>query len=171
MNARRIALLAGTAVTASALAIAPAATAAPKEKPVKPNFAVSKLSIVNYKKTVDVAKKDATVKFKVQVKDKSKKFNPTSVRLTVTEKVSGAEATTVVVKTKRTGKSKVVTSWSGKLTVAKGSVEPGATAVYCVSLVKVNDSDPDTLPVVKTAKGLSGRDCFTVVNSTPVPVV
>ena len=169
MNARRTALFAVAVATATATALAPAATAAPKaKKDVKPKFVVSKLKIVNYKKTIDVAEKDAKVKVQATVKDKSKKFDPTSVKLVVTEKETGEAKDTFVVKAKLKGKSKVVSNWRGTIGIPQGSVDPGATAVYCVKLVKVNDSDPSTLPVVKSAKGLSGRDCFTVTNSTPV---
>lgn len=169
MKAPRTALLAVTALTAAATALAPVAQAAPKakaDKPVKPKFVVSKLSIVKHKKTVDIASGEKTVKVHVTVKDKSKAFDPKSVRLVVAEKVSGEEATRVVVKAKLVGKSKVVSNWRAKLAIPADAVEPGSTATYCVKLVKVNDDDPSTLPVVKTAKGLTGRDCVTVVNSS-----
>jgi hypothetical protein len=160
MKAPRTALLIGSTTVVSLAFLAPSAMAAKA-----PNFAVTKLSIVHYKKTVDVATKGAKVKVRVQVKDHSKKFNPTSVKLVVSEKVSGEEATQVTVKTHRTGKSKSVTNWQGTLSVPAGAVAPGTTATYCIKLVKVNDADPSTAPVVKTAKGLAGRDCFTVKNS------
>ena len=169
MNARRSVLLAVVGATALATAFAPAAAAAPKaKKKVTPDFSITKLSITNYNKTVDVKSGPRTVKFQVQVKDKSKKFDPATVRLAVTEKVTGGESSTITVKTHRVGKSKVVTNWRGKLIIPTPEIAPGASATYCVKLVKVDDTSSATLPVVKSAKGLSGRDCFTAINSTPV---
>ena len=173
MDARHAVL---AAATAAAVALAPmAAVAAPAAKPdkpvkpVKPNFSVSKLTILKHKKKVDVATKDAVIKARVKVKDKSKAFDPTKVKLVVTEKETGEAKDTFVVDARLRGKSKVVSNWQAKITVPAGSVEPGATAVYCIKLVKVNDGDPSTLPVTKLAKGLRGRDCVKVVNSAEGP--
>jgi hypothetical protein len=100
----------------------------------------------------------------VQVKDFDKKFNPTSVKIVVVEKVTGMPVTTFTVGARRIGASKVVSNWAASVTVPAGS----AAAQYCLKLVKVDDASPATLPVLALAKGLQGRDCFTVVNTTPV---
>jgi hypothetical protein len=50
------------------------------------------------------------------------------------------------------------------VTVPAGS----AAAQYCLTLVKVDDASTATLPVLALAKGLQGRDCFTVVTTTAV---
>ncbi|MFN8168188.1 MAG: hypothetical protein U0S36_05335 [Candidatus Nanopelagicales bacterium] len=150
------------ALVAAPLAAAQAAPAAKPTKTAKPKFAVTKLVIVGTTTTYDVTAADAKVKVHVQVKDKDKKFNPATVKLVVVEKVAGTVVDTITVDAKRVGKSKVVTNWHATVTVPKGS--PAAT--YCLSLVKVDDTSPDTLPVVATAKGLAGRDCFVVTSTT-----
>ena len=156
--------LVAAAVTGG-LVLAPiaAATAAPT-KPA-PRFVVSKLGIVGHTTTYDVTAAAATIKVQVQVKDFDKKFDPTTVKLVVVEKVSGAPATTFTVAARRVGKSKVVSSWQAAVTVPQGSV----AATYCLKVVKVDDASPATLPVLALAKGLLGRDCFTVVNTAPAP--
>jgi hypothetical protein len=159
------------AVTAAGLALAPMAGATavkpdpkPKaEKTEKVGFAVTKLKVVG-KKTVDVADQDATIKVRAQVKDKSKAFDPSKVRITLVEKVSGAEDERFTVTAKLAGKSKKVSNWVGKVNVPQDSVAEGTEAVYCVKLVKVVADDPSEEPVVAQAKGLQGKDCVTVVN-------
>ena len=166
--------------TAAALALAPvaaaSATAAPKHPSVKHThhvaaITVSSLSIIGHQKIYNVADKAAVVKVRVQVKDRSKKFDPASVTLTITDKATGQPTTTIVIAAHRVGKSKVVTNWLAKLTVPQGSVAAGTTAVYCVSLVNVDPTTAAAVPTATSAKGLAGRDCFTVVNqaSTPKP--
>ena len=156
------------ALTAGAVALAPLAVASAMSHPhVK--FALTKLSIVPNKGTFNVygATTDLTVRARVQVKDFDKKFDPRTVKLVVIEKLSGQPSAIVRVNAFPRGKSKVVSNWSADLTVPNGTVAEGATATYCIALVKVDDTSPATLPVVATAKGLSGRDCFTVVNTKP----
>ena len=157
------------ATISAALVAAPlaASQAAPspgaKHTPTaKPKFAVTKLVVVGKKKTYDVTAADAVVKVHVQVKDKDKKFDPTSVKLVVVEKVGGTVVDTITVSARKVGASKVVSNWHAKVTVPKGS--PAAT--YCLKIVKVDDANPATLPVLATAKGLAGRDCFVVTNTT-----
>jgi hypothetical protein len=124
---------------------------------------VSKLGIVGSTTTYDVTAAPATIKVHVQVKDFDKKFDPTTVKIVVVEKVTGLPATTFTVGARRVGRSAVVSNWQAAVTVPKGSV----AATYCLRLVKVDDASPATLPVLALAKGLLGRDCFTVVNTTP----
>jgi hypothetical protein len=165
---RLVRTLAAATITAALVAVSlplAASQAAPAAKPtknVKPKFAVTKLVVVGKKKTYDVTAADAVVKVHVQVKDKDKKFDPASVKLVVVEKVGGTVVDTITVSARKVGKSKVVSNWHAKVTVPQGS--PAAT--YCLSLVKVDDANPATLPVVATAKGLAGRDCFVVKNTT-----
>ena len=64
---------------------------------------------------------------------------------------------------RKVGRSAVVSTWAAAITVPRGSV----AATYCLKLVKVDDASAATLPVLALAKGLQGRDCFTVVNTTP----
>ena len=151
---------------AGALVLAPlaAATAAPSKSAPAPRFVISKLGIVGSTVTYDVTKAPATIKVHVQVKDFDKKFNPTSVKIIVVEKVTGMPVTTFTVGARRVGASKVVSNWAASVTVPAGS----AAAQYCLKIVKVDDANPATLPVLALAKGLQGRDCFTVVNTTPV---
>ena len=106
---------------------------------------------------------------RVQVKDHSKKFDPASVTLTVTDKSTGQPTTTIVIDARRVGKSKVVTNWLATLTVPQGSVAAGTTAVYCVSLVNVDTTAPGAAPIATSTKGLAGRDCFTVINQAATP--
>ena len=162
--------------TAAALALAPlsgAVAAKPDDKPQKPKksqkadkpaFKVSKLSLGN-KKVVDVADADATVKVRVQVKDRSGEFDPAKVRLSIVEKTAGTEVENLTVNAKRAGKSKKVSNWVGKVRIPQDSVPAGTSVTYCVKLVKVVADDASAEPVVATAKGLKGRDCVTVVNS------
>ncbi len=153
------------ALVAAPLAASEAATAAKPTTAHKVKFAVTKLVIVGTTRTYDVTSAAAVVKVRVQVKDSDKKFNPASVKLVVVEKVAGTVVDTFTVVATRVGKSKVVTNWHAKVTVPAGS----AAATYCLRMVKVDDASPGTLPVLATAKGLAGRDCFTVVNTTPTP--
>jgi hypothetical protein len=156
------------AALTGALVLAPlaAATAAPTKSAPAPKFVVSKLGIVGSTTTYDVTKAPATIKVHVQVKDFDKKFNPTSVKLIVVEKVTSAPAITFTVAARLVGKSPVVSNWAATITVPAGS----AAAQYCLKIVKVDDASPATLPVLALARGLQGRDCFTVVNTAP-PVV
>jgi len=156
------ALVATAAVGGLVLAPLAVASAAPT-KPA-PKFVVSKLGIVGHTTTYDVTAKPAVIKAQVQVKDFDKKFDPTSVKLVVVEKASGVPATTFTVAARKIGRSAVVSNWAAAITVPKGSV----AATYCITIVKVDDANPATLPVLALAKGLQGRDCFTVVNTTPV---
>jgi hypothetical protein len=156
-------LVAAAAVTALVAAPVASATAASHKPAPKPRFIISALQIIGSKASYDVTSAAATVRLRVQVKDFDKKFDPASVKVVVVEKVSGAAADTVTVTTHRVGRSRVVSSWLGTITVPKGS----AAASYCLKLVKVDDASPATLPVLATAKGLAGRDCFTVTNTTP----
>jgi hypothetical protein len=164
------------ALMTGAVALAPVAganAAKPDPKPEKaqksekPAFAVTKLSLGG-KKTVDVTDEAATVKVRVQVKDKSGTFDPAKVRLSIVEKVTGEENVGSVVTAKLAGKSKKVSNWVGKVTIPQDSVAAGTEATYCVKLVKVVADDTSAEPVVATAKGLKGRDCVTVVNSDEV---
>lgn len=176
----RTAAFAGACTAALVLASGAAAMAAPgdhghkPDKTTKSNHAhapkvhkgevgVTKLQIINVKKQRDVATEDAVVRAHVQVKDRSKAFTPDQVTLKVVDS-TGAD-TTMAVDAVRKGRSKVVTNWHASFTVAAGSVAPGATATYCIKVVKVSDGT-DLLDTTK-AKGLKGRDCVTVVNSTP----
>ncbi len=152
---------------AAALLAAPLATtqAASHAKAPAPRFLISALGYVGHTSTYDVTLAPAFIKVRVQVKDFDKKFDPTTVKLIVIEKATGTPATTFVVATRRVGKSKVVSNWLGTITVPQGA----APAMYCLSVVKVDDANPATLPVLKTAKGLAGRDCFTVTDTNPTP--
>jgi plastocyanin len=150
------------ALVAAPLAASQAAPAAPKTPKAAPKFAVTKLVVVPKKKTYDVTAADAVVKVRVQVKDKDKKFDPASVKLVVVEKVAGVVVDTITVSARKVGASKVVSNWHAKVTVPMGS--PAAT--YCLKIVKVDDANPATLPEIATAKGLAGRDCFVVTNTT-----
>jgi hypothetical protein len=154
------------ALTAGAVAFAPLAVAQAKSEP-RAKFAVTKLSLVPHKSTFNVygSDSDLTVKALVRVKDFDKKFEPSTVKLVVREKLSGELSTTVGVMAVLKGKSKVVSHWSAKITVPNGTVAEGDTATYCIALVKVDDASSATLPAVQTAKGLAGRDCFTVINT------
>ena len=155
--------LAAIAVAVSALTVVPlAASAAPMPQA---RFEVSKLAIVGHTRTYDVANADAVAKVTVQVKDHDKTFDPATVTLAVKEKVSGQPALMTTVNAHRVGRSKVVTNWHATITVAKGSVAPGATATYCISLVKLADGTA-VEPVRTSAKGLVGRDCFNLINTT-----
>lgn len=156
-------LVAAAAVTALVAAPVASATAASHKPAPKPRFVVSALQIIGSKASYDVTAAGATVRLRVQVKDFDRKFNPTSVKVVVVERRSSAVAATFTVATHRVGRSRVVTSWLGTISVPKGS----APASYCLTLVKADDTSPATLPVVATAKGLAGRDCFTVTNTTP----
>ena len=159
LTTKLVAVAAATALAGAPLASATAA----KHKPVtKPRFVISALQIVGSTTPYDVATAPAVVKFRVQVKDFDKKFDPASVNVVVVEKVSRSAATTFTVATQRVGRSKVVTTWLGTITVPAKS----APATYCLSVVKASAGAP-TLPVVATAKGLAGRDCFTVTNTPP----
>jgi plastocyanin len=151
-----------TALVAAPLAASQAATAATDTPTAKPKFAVTKLVVVGKKKTYDVTSAAAVVKVRVQVKDRDKKFDPATVKLVVVEKVAGTVVDTFTVSARKVGKSKVVSNWHAKVTVPAGS--PAAT--YCLKVVKVDDASPATLPAVATAKGLAGRDCFVVTNTT-----
>jgi len=153
------------AATAAALTLAPAVavSASARTAPVKPRFVVSSLGIIGHTRAYDVTTAPATISFRVQVKDFDKKFNPKSVSVVVVEKVSGSPATSFTVKTRLTGKSKVVSTWRGSIVVPKGS----APATYCLSVVKVDPSSTAASPVKALAKGLVGRDCFTVVDKAP----
>jgi len=159
LTAKLVAVAAAAALVGAPLASATAATHKPAPKP---RFVISALQIVGSRTSYDVATAPAVVKFRVQVKDFDKKFDPAWVNVVVVEKVSGAPATTFTVATHRVGRSKVVTNWLGTITVPAKS----APATYCLSVVKASASSP-TLPVVATAKGLAGRDCFTVTNIPP----
>ncbi len=161
---KRTTRVAAAALTAGAVALAMAGIADAAAKP-HAKFAVTKLSIVNYKAKVDVAKTPATVRAQIQVKDFDKKFDPKTVKLVVTDKAAGTPVTTFTVNASLVGRSKVVSNWKASIVVPKGGVDPGKSVVYCISLVKVDDASPATLPVVALAKGLVGRDCFTVVNT------
>jgi plastocyanin len=154
---------AAIALVVSAVAVVPLAAASAAAKP-HARFEVSKLAIVGHTRTYDVADKDAVVKARIQVKDHDKKFDPASVTLTVTEKISGLPAGSTTFKARLAGHSKVVSNWHATITVAKGSVAPGTTATYCIALVKVADGTAVT-PVRVSAKGLVGRDCFNVTNT------
>jgi len=155
------------AATAAALTLAPAVavSASAKTAPVKPKprFVVSSLGIIGHTRTYDVTTTSATIRFRVQVKDFDKKFDPKSVSVVVVEKVSGSPATSFTVKTRLTGRSKVVSTWRGSIVVPKGS----AAATYCLSVVKVDPSSTPASPVKALARGLVGRDCFTVVDKAP----
>jgi hypothetical protein len=150
------------ALVAAPLAASQAAPAAKHTPTAKPKFAVTKLVVVGKKKTYDVTSAAAVVKVHVQVKDKDKKFDPATVKLVVVEKEAGTVVDTFTVDAKKVGKSKVVSNWHAKITVPAGST----AATYCLKVVKVDDANPATLPAVATAKGLAGRDCFAVVNTT-----
>ena len=156
---------AAIAVAVASLTLVPLAAASAAPKPPKPHakFEVSKLVLVGHR-TYDVANADAVVKARIQVKDHDKKFDPATVTLSVTEKTSGLPASMTTVKAHLAGHSKVVSNWHATITVAKGSVAPGATATYCITLVKVADGTAVT-PVRVSAKGLTGRDCFNVTNT------
>jgi hypothetical protein len=154
---------AAAAVGVAALTLAPLAAASAAAKP-HAKFEVSKLVLVGHTRTYDVANADAVVKARVQVKDHDKKFDPATVTLLVKEKTSGLPASMTTVNAHLAGRSKVVSNWHATITVAKGSVAPGATATYCISLVKVADGTAVT-PVRTSAKGLTGRDCFNVINT------
>jgi hypothetical protein len=150
-----------------AIVVAPlaAASAAPTKATHAPRFVVSKLGIVGSKVVYDVTKAPATIKVRAQVKDFDKKFDPKTVKLVVVEKVTGTPATTFTVGARLVGRSPVVSNWLASITVPAGS----AAAQYCVRIVKVDDASPATLPVLALAKGLQGRDCFSVVDTTPPP--
>jgi hypothetical protein len=150
-----IAAAAAAGLVLAPLAVAGTASAAPS-KPT-PRFVVSALTLIG-PATVDVSAAPATLRARVQVKDFSKKFDPATVRLVVVEKSAGTVVDTMTVTARKLGRSKVVSNWGAAITVPQGS--PAAT--YCITLVKVDDSSPATLPVLKQAKGLQGRDCFTV---------
>ena len=155
--------IAAVTLVAGALTVVPLAAASAAADP-HARFEVSKLAIVGHTRSYDVADADAVVKSRIQVKDHDKKFDPATVTLSVTEKVSGLPAVSTTVKARLAGKSKVVSNWHATVTVAKGSVAPGTTATYCIALVKVADGTAVT-PVRASAKGLVGRDCFTVTNT------
>jgi hypothetical protein len=150
-----IAAAAGAGLVLAPLAVASSAQAAPT-KP-KPRFVVSALTLLG-PASVDVSAAPATLKARVQVKDFSKKFDPATVRLVVVEKSGGAIVDTMTVKARKAGRSAVVSNWLARITIPQGS----APATYCIALVKVDDASPATLPVLKLAKGLQGRDCVTV---------
>jgi len=150
------------ALVAAPLAASQAAPAAKHSPTPKAKFAVTKLVVVGKKKAYDVTAADAVVKVRVQVKDRDKKFDPATVKLVVVEKIAGTVVDTFTVSARKVGASKVVSNWHAKITVPKGS----AAATYCIRVVKVDDASPATLPAVAMAKGLAGRDCFVVTNTT-----
>ena len=155
------------AVTSAAMLVVPAAvaTATPRpDKPMKAQFGVSKLSIVHANKVLDVASQDAALKVHIQVKDRSKAFDPASVTLKVTKNGTDDDGT-VKVDARLVGTSKVTSNWRARLTIPAGSVAPGQTATYCITVVKVGPEGTEALPTAIKAKGLQGRDCVTVVNS------
>ncbi len=153
----------GAAALAAATLLLVPATAASAAPKAHPRFEVSALSLVGHTRSYDVATAAAVARARVQVKDHDKTFDPTSVVLTVTEQVSGATVTTSTVAATRVGHSRVVSNWHATITVDQGSVAPGTTATYCLRLVTATDQG--ALPVSAAAKGLVGRDCFTVTNS------
>lgn len=155
---RLVRTLAATAV-ASALVIAPIAVSSAAAKPApKAKFVISALALVG-PSTVDASKAATSVKFRVQVKDFDKKFDPKSVKVVVVKRTAGIDTATSFVATARlVGKSKVVSNWQGSIAIAKDS----APATYCLILVKVADDSKITVDSTAMAKGLRGRDCFTV---------
>jgi hypothetical protein len=153
---------AAVVATVAALSFVPLAAASAAPKP-HAKFEVTKLTLSGHR-TYDVANADAIVKARIQVKDHDKTFDPATVTLSVREKTSGLPASMTTVKARLAGRSKVVSNWHATITVAKGSVAPGTTATYCITLVKVADGTAVT-PVRTSAKGLAGRDCFNVTNS------
>jgi hypothetical protein len=145
---------------AAALVAAPiaAATAADAPAHTKARFAVTGLQIVT-PRTVDVADGAAVVKVRVQVKDFDRQFDPRTVKLVVTESVSGAVVDAFSVQARLLGKSRVVSNWAASITIPQGS----PAGVYTVKLVKVDDASASTFPVVKRAERLPGRDTVRVV--------
>ena len=174
-----VALTAAAALVLTPMAVAfaapnpthgtPASHSTHAAHPVKARFVISKL-VTLPSRNLDVKAGAVTLKFAVQVKDFDKKFDPKSVSILVAEKGSTTGASNITVKTRLVGKSKVVSNWRGTLTIAQGSIPAGTKATYCVSLVKVDPTSTAVLPVLASAKGLAGRDCFTIMNSaTPAP--
>lgn len=162
-------LVASAAVAAVALAplasVQAASHPAAKHHPVKPRFYVSKLAIIGSRTTFDVTKTAAVIKIRVQVKDHDKAFNPGSVNIVVALKDSDPKTPTAFeVKTRLAGHSRVVSNWLGVINVPAGS----ASGTYCLRTVWVDPTSTAALPVVFSAPRLPGRDCFTVVNTTPV---
>ena len=155
---RLVRTLAATAV-ASALVIAPIAVSSAAAKPApKAKFVISALTLVG-PSTVDASAAATSVKFRVQVKDFDKKFDPKSVKVVVVTRTAGVDtASSFVASARLVGKSKVVSNWAGSIVIPKGS--PAAT--YCLTLVKVADDTKITVDTTAMAKGLRGRDCFTV---------
>ena len=157
---RLVRTLAATAV-ASALVIAPIAVSSAAAKPApKARFVISALALVG-PSTVDASAAATSVKFRVQVKDFDKKFDPKSVKVVVVKRTAGIDTATSFVATARlVGKSKVVSNWQGSIAIA--IAKDSAPATYCLILVKVADDSKITVDSTAMAKGLRGRDCFTV---------
>ena len=158
-------LVGSIGLAAASLLVMPGGAAAAAAKP-QPRFAVTALALVGHQRTFDVAGAAVVARARVQVKDHDKKFDPTSVVLTVAEQVSGTPVTTTTVAATRVGNSRVVSNWRAAITVPQGSVAPGTTVTYCLRVVTA--ADQGAAPVTASARGLAGRDCFQVTNSAPV---
>jgi hypothetical protein len=163
MRVSRILGTAAALVVASAVLAPVGAAAAQPTRHAR--FEVSALALAGHTRTYDVGTVAAVVRARVQVKDHDKAFDPATVTLTLTEQASGVPVATSTVDAVRVGHSRVVSNWHATVTVPAGAVAPGATATYCVRVVTV--ADQGALPVTARARGLAGRDCFTVTNSTP----
>ena len=172
MRAHRT-LAAGAALAAAALSVG-AVTASATTAPVKPKpkFVISALTIVGHPTkagpsyTYNVTKAPATLKFRVKVKDFDKKFDPKTVTVAIQDKLSATVVQTFTVKTTLVSKSGVVSNWHGALTVPKGA----PAGQYCLVVVKVDPNSTAASPVRASAKGLAGRDCFTIIDTKPNPV-
>lgn len=156
--------LIATVATAALVAAPVASASAASHKPApKPRFVISALQIIG-KSSYDVAHSKATVRFRVQVKDFDKKFDPTQVKVVVVKKSDSSNSMFTVLP-HRVGRSRVVTNWLGTITVPQATA-PSAPVEYCLVLVKAADTAaPYTSDVTVRAKSLPGRDCFTVTNS------
>jgi hypothetical protein len=173
-NLRSVALAVTAAAAIALTPMAAASATAPQHPtPSKPAatskvhaaIAASSLSIVGHKWTYDVGSAAATVKVRIQVRDHSKKFDPATVTLQITDKATGLPTTTFTVAAKLLGKSKVVTNWRAVITIPEAAVAAGSTATYCITLVTVGANSTTVAPTTTKAKGLAGRDCFKVINS------
>lgn len=144
--------------TASTTSGAPSTPVPPRPRP---KFVVSQLSLGGAR-TVDVKAGPVTLPVRVQVKDFDRKYDVKTV--TVSWTMDGVVQPNAL-QGKLVGHSRVVSNWRATLTVPT-TVAPGKSALVCLKDVTV--AGASTQPVKATAKGLSGRDCVTVVNSAPV---
>ena len=153
-------------------------------------FAVNGVHVVGHQHVFNVADAPANVVLEVKLRDRSGAPAPTSVTLTIREKIKGQAATTFDVAATETNtktvpdktwtdkhgkthtiKGFVVTTWDATVTVAQGAVDPGTKALFGVAKVTV-DPDTSTTKNVHLKAGhhhhCFGRSTFIVINKPAV---